>query len=92
MQYSDSIGPLKFCIIMHPITLNLMSDLRVAFLDDLKLRSKVDVVAPHCSADHPRVCSAQPSTQNIMKCKIVIQNNITTVDNPAFHNFKQIKR
>ena len=39
------MGPLEFCITIHPILLLLKSELRVAFLADLTLGRKADAVA-----------------------------------------------
>src|SRR6218665_590121 len=44
-QQGDPMGPLEFCIALQPILSELKSELRVAFLDDLTLGGKVDVVA-----------------------------------------------
>ena len=86
-QQGDPMGPLEFCITLQPILLKLKSELRVAFLDDLTLGGKVDVVA------HDIQLIAQESAKlglqlNRTKCEIVFQNDDNKIDDPSFYGFK----
>src|SRR5688572_13974202 len=86
-QQGDPLGPLEFCITLQPILLQLKSELRVAFLDDLTLRGKVDVVA------HDIQLIAQESANlglqlNRAKCEIIFQNYENKFDDPSFCGFK----
>src|SRR6218665_3852412 len=72
-QQGDPMGPLEFCITIHPILLQLISELKVAFLDDVTLGGKADVVA------HDIQLIAQESAKlglqlNRAKCEIIFQN------------------
>ena len=37
MQPGDPLGPLLFCITLHPLLEGLLSDLRIGYLDDIGL-------------------------------------------------------
>src|ERR1043165_1245377 len=86
-QQGDPMGPLEFCITLQPILLQLKSELRVAFLDDLTLGGKMEVVA------HDVQLIAQESAKlglqlNRAKCEIVFQNDDNKIDDPSFDGFK----
>lgn len=44
-QQGDPLGPLEFCITIHPLLTRLRSELRFSFLDDLTLGGEADTVA-----------------------------------------------
>src|SRR6218665_3058935 len=87
-QQGHPMGPLEFCITIHPILLQLISELKVAFLDDLTLGGKADVVA------HDIQLIAQESAKlglqlNRAKCEIIFQNCDQKANDASFHGFKE---
>ena len=86
-QQGDPMGPLEFCIALQPILSELKSELRVAFLDDLTLGGKVDVVAH--DVQHIAHEAAKLGLElNRAKCEIIFENCENRADNASFHGFK----
>src|SRR6218665_2579748 len=86
-QQGDPMSPLEFCIALQSILSELKSELRVAFLDDLTLGGKVDVVAH--DVQHIAHEAAKLGLElNRAKCEIIFENCENRADNASFHGFK----
>src|SRR6218665_3016456 len=86
-QQGDPMGPLEFCIALQPILSELQSELRVAFLDDLTLGGKVDVVA-HDIQHIAHEAAKLGLELNRAKYEIIFENCENRADNASFHGFK----
>jgi hypothetical protein len=77
-QQGDPLGPLMFCITLHPLLSRLRSEFKIGFLDDLTTGGHVDVVARDVEVI-ARDAAALGLQLNEAKCEIISKNaHLTT--------------
>jgi len=80
----DPLGPLLFCLSIHPDLEQLKSELIAGFMDDLTLGGPADTVA--AEIDHIRGREAFTGLQiNASKCEIISHGTVT--QRPQFNSF-----
>lgn len=73
VQQGDPLGPLLFCLTIHPLIASLSSSLRIAYLDDVTLGGELDVV----NQDVASVASQGAAiglSLNASKCEFISQS------------------
>jgi len=90
IQQGDPLGPLEFCLVIHPLLQKLKSSLRIGFLDDLTLGGSVATVANDVSnvAEEGRQLGL---ALNPTKCEIIGLNRTAVNRIKAFHNFNVVQ-
>jgi len=78
-QQGDPIGPLLFCNTVHPMLLDLESQLNLGYLDDLTLGGSVASVARDV-AKSVNVGNEMGLSLNVLKCELIAHNGLTVSD------------
>lgn len=87
VQQGDPLGPLLFCLAVHPLLLSLTSDLTIGYMDDLTLGGSQSTVA----ADVATIRSSAASLGlhlNPSKCEVISCRQ--AISNPQFEGFRQV--
>lgn len=87
-QQGDPIGPLLFCITVHPLLQSLSSQLKVGYLDDFCLGGTEQSVAR--DVEMVMILGQDMGLSlNVSKCEL-IQKPCTTCSNPFLGGFKKV--
>ncbi len=85
-QQGDPLGPLEFCLTIHPLLKRLRSELRIGFLDDLTLGGFENVVARDVNLIDAEAAGLGLKL-NKSKCEIISKTQQAPSDT-AFAGFK----
>jgi len=78
-QQGDPLGPLLFCLTIHPLLLSLESELILGYLDDLTVAGNLDTVAKDISRIQSQG-QAMGLTLNINKCELIADSGTSVTD------------
>lgn len=88
VQQGDPLGPLLFCLAVHPLLSSLNSHLTIGYLDDFTLGGSSSVVAADVASIIDRGTSLGLSL-NRSKCEI-ISHPLGATNQPEFQGFRHV--
>jgi hypothetical protein len=88
VQQGDPLGPLLFCVAVHPLLSSLHSNLTIGYLDDFTLGGSVSSVANDVSTIE-KIGASLGLHLNRSKCE-VISKHFAPSQFPQFHGFQHV--
>lgn len=90
IQQGDPLGPLLFCLTLHPILNKLSSDLVIGYMDDVTVGGQVDSVAKDVQ-EFAASCTAIGLELNTQKCELIAQSDQLPLIKPiGMDNFVRV--
>ena len=90
-QQGDPLGSLEFCEAIHPLLVNLLSTVKIGYMDDITLAGHIQTVEDDVNSiiQHSEEIGL---TLNLDKCEIITEDSTIITDSSIFSQFQKVHK